>query len=130
MFESLQDNLKWIYLSYFLVVITSLSLFLDNTDQIWSPLLILIILALHFLFAGIIAINTKNALSKRYTRNIRGAIAIVSDIMLLVSLVLVIIWMNNVSDYNKDSLIPLACIITAFVGNIGCFVLRFGYFTS
>ena len=123
--RALNKNLKWIYLSYFAVVLTALFLFLNDSDNLASPVLVTSVVGLHFVFAGYLTLTTKNMIKKRYTPDIYGIVAGVSDLMLVASLILCGYWLKNHEEYNKESLVPIFALVTAFVGNIGCFILRF-----
>lgn len=125
LFALFSENLKWIYLSYFLIVTVSFILFLNDSFQLVSPILVLSVVSLHFIFAGVIALNVKNSLKKRYSYDRWGIIALISDLLLIASLIFSAIWIKNYEDNEINSYIPLLAISTAFIGNIGCFILRF-----
>jgi hypothetical protein len=126
-----QKNLHIFYLAYFLVLGTALVTEIEYPGNQVSPSLTLTILILHFILGFVEASDQTSVanLVKRYSACgrlwWRSVLAIVTDSLLLVALVLGSMWMYAINHDLETRGLAIRSIVFATVGNTGCVVLRF-----
>ena len=119
---ALETHLKWIYAAYFIVLYASLAWNRSDDESVGPPVVVLTVLVLHFVLAGLQAWDQNSPLARRYCNDFKwGVLAVVTDVLLIISLGLTIAWTETPSDQPY----AISSITTAVMGNTGCFILQF-----